>query len=286
MNGKPSEIAANGQRHDDGGILRLVSSTTTPITFEQTFTESQEPIFPPELQLSDAYDKQYLEIRGSKITWYRPTNLMQLLELKEQFPHAKVVVGNTEVALEMKFKQCDYPIIIHPTMVKEITSVVKDGESSLVVGGAVTLSTFQAILKTEIDQHCEKETRMFAALDEMLHWFAGKQIRNVAAIAGNIMTGSPISDLNPLFMVAGCILTLASKSGGIRRVAMDHKFFTGYRRNIVLPNEILLNITMPRTREDEYIYGYKQSRRREDDIAIVNVGCPQRIDGFRISQLN
>lgn len=31
------------------------------------------------------------------------------------------------------------------------------------------------------------------------------------AIAGNIMTASPISDLNPLFVAAGCILTVVSK---------------------------------------------------------------------------
>jgi len=34
-------------------------------------------------------------------------------------------------------------------------------------------------------------------------WFAGNQIRNVSAIGGNIVTGSPISDLNPIWMAAG-----------------------------------------------------------------------------------
>jgi len=35
----------------------------------------------------------------------------------------------------------------------------------------------------------------------MLRWFAGKQIRNAAAVGGNIMTGSPISDLNPVIFL-------------------------------------------------------------------------------------
>ncbi len=35
----------------------------------------------------------------------------------------------------------------------------------------------------------------------MLRWFAGKQIRNAAAVGGNIMTGSPISDLNPVIIL-------------------------------------------------------------------------------------
>lgn len=265
----PNDVM-NGREENDS-LHRLVSSSLTPSadTFAQAFNENQEPIFPPELQLSDSYDQQYLVIKGSKITWYRPTTLKQLLELKEAFQYAKLVVGNTEVALEMKFKQCDYPVIIHPTVIQEMVAVEKNA-SAIVFGGAVTLSTFQKILKNEIEQKPKEETRVFAALDQMLHWFAGKQIRNVAAIAGNVMTGSPISDLNPLFMAAGCILTLQSNSGGIRQVVMDHTFFTGYRRNIVLPNEIFLNISIPRTNANEFVYAYKQSRRREDDIAIVN----------------
>ncbi|MPD01424.1 Xanthine dehydrogenase/oxidase [Portunus trituberculatus] len=73
----------------------------------------------------------------------------------------------------------------------------------------------------------------------MLRWFAGKQIRNAAAIGGNVMTASPISDLNPLLMAAGAILTLRSKNGGERQVTLDHTFFTGYRRTIVLPQEVI-----------------------------------------------
>jgi xanthine dehydrogenase/oxidase len=33
-------------------------------------------------------------------------------------------------------------------------------------------------------------------------WFAGNQIRNVSAVGGNIVTGSPISDLNPVWMAS------------------------------------------------------------------------------------
>ena len=33
-----------------------------------------------------------------------------------------------------------------------------------------------------------------------MKYFAGRQIRNVSAIAGNICTASPISDLNPILV--------------------------------------------------------------------------------------
>lgn len=46
----------------------------------------------------------------------------------------------------------------------------------------------------------ESKTKGFKALLENIKWFAGHQIRNVASLSGNIVTGSPISDLNPVFM--------------------------------------------------------------------------------------
>ena len=71
--------------------------------------------------------------------------------------------------------------------------------------------------------------RVSRQIKEMLRWFAGKQIRNVAAIGGNIMTGSPISDLNPIFLASGCKLQIGFV-GGRNEIPFDENFFTGYRR--------------------------------------------------------
>lgn len=88
------------------------------------------------------------------------------------------------------------------------------------------------------------------------------------------MTGSPISDLNPIFMAAGCELEVGEldEKGAVKTVLIpfDHTFFTGYRRNVVQPHQVLVSLRIPYTRTDEYFSAYKQSRRREDDIAIVN----------------
>lgn len=59
------------------------------------------------------------------------------------------------------------------------------------------------------------------------------------------MTGSPISDMNPVLMAARIKLNFCSLERGFRSIIMDHTFFTGYRRNIVAPDEILLSIEIP-----------------------------------------
>lgn len=59
------------------------------------------------------------------------------------------------------------------------------------------------------------------------------------------MTGSPISDMNPVFMAAGIKLNVCSLERGVRSITMDHSFFVGYRRNVVSPDEVLLSIEIP-----------------------------------------
>ncbi|CAB0037829.1 unnamed protein product [Trichogramma brassicae] len=234
------------------------------------YDPTQEPIFPPALQMSSELDEEYLIIKGKDITWYRPTNLKQLLTLKSQYPNAKIIVGNTEVGVEVKVKHFMYPVLIHSSQIKEL-SIIEETNDALKIGASVTLREMECALKDQIISKHESKTRIFKSIVTMLHWFAGKQIRNVAAVGGNIMTGSPISDLNPIFLAAGITLHLCSLKRGFRTVKMDSKFFVGYRRNIVAQDEVLISIEIPFSNSDQYFVAYKQSKRRDDDITIVNM---------------
>lgn len=163
---------------------------------------SQEPIFPPELKLSKSLDIDSIVFRSGNISWYRPAKLEHLLALKKCHPATKIVVGNTEVGIEVKFKHYEYSSLAYVAQIKELCSVEK-GKEGLKIGASVTISEMERILKEEIDTSPESETRLYKAIVEMIHWFAGTQIRNVASVGGNIVTSSPISDLNPIFAAAG-----------------------------------------------------------------------------------
>uniref|UniRef100_A0A182JF08 Xanthine dehydrogenase n=1 Tax=Anopheles atroparvus TaxID=41427 RepID=A0A182JF08_ANOAO len=73
------------------------------------YDPSQEPIFPPELKLSDKLDTDSLVFRTTSTAWYRPTKLNDLLALKKRHTDTKIVVGNTEVGVEVKFKHFESP---------------------------------------------------------------------------------------------------------------------------------------------------------------------------------
>ncbi|XP_076100385.1 xanthine dehydrogenase/oxidase-like isoform X2 [Mytilus galloprovincialis] len=231
---------------------------------------TQDPIFPPELR-TDQFDVETISFKGEKVEWYRPTTLKQLLELKGKHPQAKLVIGNTEVGLEVKLKNMNYPVIIGCTHIPELNQITKL-DNGVKFGSSVTLTDIENTLKTLIKELPDHQTRVFQAIVEILRWFAGHQIRNVAAVGGNIITASPISDLNPLFLAAGAVLEVESADGSKRNITMNDKFFLGYRKTALKSDEVLLNVTVPFTKKNEYFGGYKQANRREDDIAIVNAG--------------
>ncbi|XP_071810476.1 xanthine dehydrogenase/oxidase-like isoform X1 [Asterias amurensis] len=251
----------------DLGVSTQLFDPTKFVPYDPT----QEPIFPPELMMMLTEKTPVLETFCSdKVTWFRPVLLEQLLKLKSKHPQAKMVVGNSEVGVEVKFKNQHYSTLIDVNHVPELKRI-EDTPTGVRVGGSVSLTSLGDHLKKLIGAEPEHKTRVFSAIVEMLRWFAGCQIRNVACLAGNITTGSPVSDLNPLLMAALCTVELMSSKGG-RTVTLDGSFFTGYRKNIIEPEEIIINISIPFSSQNEYFYGYKQSPRREDDIAVVNAG--------------
>ncbi|KAL6115085.1 xdh [Pungitius sinensis] len=232
------------------------------------FDPTQEVIFPPELMsLVTNQRPASLCFQGERATWLQPCSLHELVLLKWKHPDAKVVVGNTEVGIEVKFKNMLYPITLAPAIIPELNEV-RHTEDGVLFGAACTLSHMGAVLREEVQTRPAHQTQVFLAVLEQLRWFAGLQIRNVAAIGGNIMTASPISDLNPVFMATGCKVKLMDKDGS-RVIPMDNAFFTGYRKTVVRPQEILVSIEIPYSKKNQFVSAFKQSARREDDISIV-----------------
>ncbi|KAF7704115.1 xanthine dehydrogenase/oxidase [Silurus meridionalis] len=263
--GKSEGCCLNIMKEDPKHSVQLFD----PLEF-MPLDPTQEIIFPPELMSLSKHPPQQLRFLGERVLWIQPSTLKELLELKALYPKAKLVMGNTEVGIEMKFKNFLFPVILAPSYIQELNNI-QYTETGIEVGAAVTLSVLKEELWEMVKNLPNHKTEVFRAVLEQLHWFAGQQIRNVAAIGGNIMTASPISDLNPVFIAVGSKLTLMSKEGK-RVLEMDDKFFTGYRKTALKAEEILLSIEIPYTKKGQYCSAFKQSLRKEDDIAIVTCG--------------
>lgn len=268
----------------------LSLNATPGLVEELTAKGRTEPIFPPFLV---SYVPKSLKLSSDKmITWYQPLTLNRLLNLKASYPQAMIVVGNTEVGIEVKFKGMEYQTLINPIHVEQLKVLriertpISNEPNGVTVGAAVSINKLCAFVDT-IDKDfsaASKATyraRGLVAIRNMLSWFASNHIRNVACVGGNIVTASPISDLNPLLIACSAVLKANSIKSGSRSIPID-KFFLGYRRVDLSNDEILESLFVPLNREFEFVLPFKQARRREDDISIVTAGirvCLHYTDG-------
>ncbi|XP_072938679.1 xanthine dehydrogenase-like [Epargyreus clarus] len=233
----------------------------------QPLSPTQEPIFPPELILNQSYRESYVLYKGENIVWIRPKTLDELLLLKSKFEDSKIVVGNTEIGVEMKFKKKLYPLLLSPSLIKEMNTL-NVTDVGVRIGAAVSLTDLLIFLDKQVEDDYERG-KAFLEIKNMLHWFAGSQVRNVASLAGNIITASPISDLNPILMACSATLIVFSAKRGERQVTVDENFFKSYRRVSLDYDEVVVAIDIPYTAKRQFFKAYKQARRRDDDISIV-----------------
>ncbi|PZV09460.1 MAG: xanthine dehydrogenase small subunit [Leptolyngbya sp.] len=191
--------------------------------------------------------------------FYRPVQLVEVFTLLHQHPNATLVAGATDLGLELSWHRQQYPVMISLEAVAEL-QILEQTAESVEIGAAVPLSHIEATLHG-----------VFPSLDEMLHWFAARQVRNRATLGGNIGTASPIGDLPPVLLSLDATLRLANATGS--RVLPLADFFKGYRQTDLQPGEVIVSIGIPKAIAPGAVrrlsQSYKIGKRGTDDISIV-----------------
>uniref|UniRef100_K3WID5 Xanthine dehydrogenase n=1 Tax=Globisporangium ultimum (strain ATCC 200006 / CBS 805.95 / DAOM BR144) TaxID=431595 RepID=K3WID5_GLOUD len=284
---------------ENGGVKEVSSCSTGKIRtlakkFEKKMdhvkTHGDSNVFPDELQ-QKAIAPEYLQLNGKSVQWFAPVTLPQLLQLKQKYNDAKISVGNTEMGIETKFKNLKYIHLINVNRVPELVAIeevtVSDSINGTVFAGAdpfegakfgaaVTLTDVKTYLSSRIKSLPSHQTHSFVSIVKMLKWFASTHIRNVACIGGNLVTASPISDMNPLLAAMNAYIELKSTTS--TRFVRVRDFFLAYRKVDLAADEIITSVYVPYTKKWEFMLPFKQARRREDDISIVTAGIRVKLD--------
>jgi xanthine dehydrogenase small subunit len=191
--------------------------------------------------------------------FFRPTRLQEAIDLLQHNPQAVLVAGATDLGLEMSHHRQSFPVLISLEAVSELKQI---GETPdfVEIGAAVPLSQVETQLRG-----------IFPSLDEMLHWFAARQVRNRATIGGNLGTASPIGDLPPVLLALDTQVQITGIAGD--RSLPLAQFFKGYRQTELQPGEIIRSIQIPRQPTPgtarRLSQSYKIGKRGTDDISIV-----------------
>jgi xanthine dehydrogenase small subunit len=191
--------------------------------------------------------------------FHRPRTLQAVLELLHQHPTATLIAGGTDLGLEMSHHRQEFPILISLEAIEEL-NLIQQTPEFVEIGAAVSLSQIETRLHG-----------VFPSLDEMVHWFAARQVRNRATIGGNIGTASPIGDLPPVLLALDAEMTIASLTG-TRTIPLS-TFFKGYRQTDLQPGEVIVSVRIPKLISSNAVrrvsQSYKIGKRGTDDISIV-----------------
>ncbi|NXP68080.1 AOXA oxidase, partial [Chloropsis cyanopogon] len=222
------------------------------------------------VKMAESQPKRTLVFRGERVTWISPVSLDELLDLKAAHPEAPLVVGNTSVGPDMKFRGVFHPVLTAPARIPDL-NVLKYTNDGLTLGAACSLSLVKDFLTNAIAKFPEEKTRVFCAVLQQLRTLGGEQIRNVASFGGNVISRKSTSDLNPVLAASNCVLNLASR-GQRRQIPMSDIFADGVGNNAITPDEILVSIHIPYSRKGEYVSAFRQAPRRENALPITNAG--------------
>lgn len=200
--------------------------------------------------------------------YFSPANLDEAIALKRDHPEAAWIAGATDLGVELSHGKRPAASYIALDRLDELRQL-RIADDAVYLGAGVPLSQ----LETQLDG-------VFPALDQMLPWFAARQVRNRATIGGNLGTASPIGDLLPVLLALDATVHLCGPAG--RRDLSIADYFLDYRKTARQADELIVGVTIPR-RAGLTTASYKVAKRQTDDISIVAaVFALQLDDGDRV----
>lgn len=272
-----SRVSEGSSRTSFSSIRSSLKSSMSQFNL-MPYSPASEIIFPPSLHRHVNTPICYGDVER---VWLRPVTLTQLIDILAVFPMAKLVCGASETQVDVRFKGLHCPVSVFVGDIDELASICvpKDPTklSEFVVGGNASLSDIEETCRQLSAQLGNRGTTL-AAMAKALRYFAGRQIRNAASLAGNIATASPISDMNPLLLAVNATVVALSPEGE-RSIPMN-SMFLGYRKTALPEGAVITEIRIPVAPPNvlQITKSYKQAKRKDDDIAIVTAAFCVTLD--------
>ena len=192
--------------------------------------------------------------------------------LAEHAAEARIVAGATDLILELeRGVRPGIRILIDITRIPGLDVIRLEKDGRIHLGPLVTHN--QAAASPLI------QGRAFALARAC--WEVGApQIRNRGTLAGNLITASPANDSIPPLMALGAAVSLRSAAGE-RRVPLS-EFYTGVRKTVMQPDELLTGIDFEPLPEGGRSTFVKLALRRAQAVSVVNVAAVLTFDDSRV----
>ncbi|HWP41616.1 MAG TPA: xanthine dehydrogenase family protein subunit M [Blastocatellia bacterium] len=193
---------------------------------------------------------------SNSIKAYSPGTLDEALALLSERGQAiKIIAGGTDIMVLMNARALDSREFLNIWRVDELRGIADEGDRVRI--GALT--TYTELIRSPLIREG------MPALVAASRTIGAIQIQNRGTIGGNIVNASPAGDSLPVLAAYESEVELAS-SAGRRRVAFE-EFYTGYRRTVLRPDEIVTAVRVSKLKAGERDFFYKVGTRRAQAIS-------------------
>ncbi|HKY09762.1 MAG TPA: xanthine dehydrogenase family protein subunit M [Candidatus Binatia bacterium] len=209
--------------------------------------------------------------RTEPFDFYQPASLAEASRLmRENGPGGRFLAGGTDLVIAIKEKGLLPKYVVDLKRLPGLTGIRENSDGSITIGALMTMYAVEtsALIK-----------KKYPFLAQSAAEVGSIQIRNRATVGGNMANATPSADVAPALIALDATARIVG-GGGERTVSME-SFFRGPGQSVMNADEILAEITIPKTGPQlvgEYI---KFSPRDMMDLAYIGVAEVYNLAGDR-----
>jgi CO/xanthine dehydrogenase FAD-binding subunit len=183
----------------------------------------------------------------------------------------RIVAGGTDMMADLKFAPVSHcpDVVVDISRLDDLKNITMT-DKGLSIGALVTHTQ---IMRSPLIRD------NFPALQDAAHTIGAVQTRNLGTLGGNLVTGVPSMDSGPTLVALEAIASIAGPSG--RREVPLADFWTGPRKTVLKPDELLAEIIIPKKNVGKAAHFLKFGLRKGQALALVNVAAAFRVDWNR-----
>lgn len=196
-----------------------------------------------------------------------PTALDEVLSLlREHGPEARILAGGQSLVPLMNFRLSSPSLLIDLNRVEDLAYLRDDGDALAI--GAMTRE--RAIEDSDL-------VRRFAPLlHEATGYIAHLPIRSRGTIGGSLANADPAAEYPAVAVALDCEMVIRSARGERRVRAGD--FFTGLLTTVLEPDELLVEVSVPKAPPRSGA-AFVEIARRHGDFALAGVAAQITLAG-------
>jgi len=198
-------------------------------------------------------NKEIIIYKGEK-KYFAPRYVKELKKILKKNNNLNFLSGGTDLSLNITKERKDINSIVYMNSIHEL-NYIKNNTKYIEVGATTPLTDFENYIK-----------KYYPDFTKILKRYGSPQIRNVATVAGNIATASPIGDCLPLLLSLNAQIILQDFKK--TKILFLDDFFISYRKTKLKKNQFIHSIRVPLF-EKNIFKAYKVSKRFDDDISSV-----------------